>query len=134
MSQQPTDLEFNLSYEPVRNIQFNVFLDNRVGKLYELLSVFEGKALVVAGLSVIDTSDCAIARVLTSRSELARRLLERAQLAYNEAPMIVVEVPADHTLLGLCLVAIEVSLVVVALEMSPLLWLRSNPRRRRRGA
>ncbi len=102
MSQQPTDLEFNLSYEPVRNIQFNVFLDNRVGKLYELLSVFEDKALVVAGLSVIDTSDCAIARVLTSRSELARRLLDRAKLPFNETPVIVVEVPKGHTLSELC--------------------------------
>ncbi len=122
MSQQPTDLEYNLSYEPVRNVQFNIFLDNRVGKLYELLSIFENQALCVAGLCVIDTSDCAIARVLTSRSELARRLLGRAKMAFSESPVIVVEVPPDHTLPGLCraLLSAELSIkYVYPLLVSP---------------
>ena len=74
MAQTPVSDQTTFGFEPPRNTQFSVFLDNRVGQLLDLTGVFEGHALTMAGLSVIDSADHAVVRVLTSRSDLARRL------------------------------------------------------------
>lgn len=74
------------------NTQFSVFLDNRVGKLRELVQTFDApSAIELVSLSVIDSTGHAVVRVLTSRAELARRLLDRAELPYSEADVLVVE-------------------------------------------
>ncbi|MCC7205608.1 MAG: hypothetical protein IT441_11050 [Phycisphaeraceae bacterium] len=104
MSQAPTDQLTARGYEPPLNTQFSVFLDNRVGKLRELVEVFNGHALQLASMVVLDAADHAVVRVLTSRADLARRLLERAQLPFSECEMLVVEIDAarGRTLGELC--------------------------------
>ena len=89
-------------FEPPRNTQFGVFLDNRVGKLLDLVDVFDGHALTLAGLSVVDSADHAVVRLLTSNSELARRLLQRANMTFSEADVLVVEMGRGKTLAELC--------------------------------
>lgn len=91
-----------LGYEPPRNTQFSVFLDNRCGKLLELVEIFEGHALHVVALSVIDSADHAVVRLVTSRADLARRLLERHNIPFSEAEILVVELSHDNTLSKLC--------------------------------
>jgi hypothetical protein len=90
------------SYQPPMNVQFSVFLDMRVGKLLDLLETFQGHALTLAALAVVDATDHAVVRVLTSRSELARRLLQRHDLPCSEADVLVVELDDDHTFAGMC--------------------------------
>ncbi len=89
-------------YEPPRNVQFNVFLDNRVGKLLELVEIFHGQSLRLAGFSILDSADHAVVRLITSRSDLARRLLDRHDFPYSEADVMVVEIDDHHTLGMLC--------------------------------
>jgi hypothetical protein len=89
-------------YEPPRNVQFAVFLDNRVGKLRELLDIFNGQSLKLAGFSILDSADHAVIRLLTSRSELARRLLEQHQIPYSESDVLVVELTGTQTMKCLC--------------------------------
>ncbi len=89
-------------YEPPRNTQFSVFLDNRVGKLLELLEVFDGHDLKLVALSVVDSADHAVVRLVTSRSVLARRLLRRHDLPFSEADVLVVELGQGKTLAKLC--------------------------------
>ena len=103
MSQAPLIDDQALGYEQPRNIQFSVFLDNRVGKLLELVQVFEGHALAIAGLSVIDSADHAVVRLITSRSDLARRLLTRHKLPFSEKEVLVVELTRNHTMATMCL-------------------------------
>lgn len=57
------------------NTQFSVFLDNKVGTMLELLGIFEGEDLRLVALSVIDSADHAVVRMVTSREVLARKLL-----------------------------------------------------------
>lgn len=102
MSQSPVSDQTALGYEPPRNTQFSVFLDNRVGRLLDLLEVFDGHSLTLAGLSVVDSADHAVVRVLTSRSELASRLLQRHGLAFSEAEVLADEISRDKTLTALC--------------------------------
>ena len=97
-------------YEAPRNTQFSAFLDNRCGKLLELLEIFHGHALRLVSLSVMDSVDHAVVRLVTSRSELARRLLQRHNIPFSEAQILVVELSADRTLSQLCIALLSAEL------------------------
>src|SRR5262245_35555370 len=103
MSQSHVSDEVTFGYEPPRNTQFTVFLDNRVGKLLELIQMFQNQQLVVAGFSVHDAADHAVVRVVTSRGELARRILKRNDMPFSEAEVLVVELnDGGNTLAKMC--------------------------------
>lgn len=102
MAQVPTDQVTARGFEPPVNRQFSIFLDNRVGRLHDLLEVFSGQALTVAGLSVQDSADHAVVRLVTSNSELSARLLDRHNLPYSEAEVLVVELGGGKSLDALC--------------------------------
>ena len=111
MSQIPVDVPTARGYQPPVNTQFSVFLDNRVGRLMKMLEVFDSASqLTVAGLSVVDSADHAVVRLLTSRADLARRLLERNQRAFTEIDVLAVELPHDHALIEVCQVLMGVEL------------------------
>ena len=55
--------------------QFIVFLENRVGALHELLRQIERDDLRIMALSILDSADCAVARVIVNNYERARELL-----------------------------------------------------------
>lgn len=94
--------EMTLGYEPPRLVQFSVFLDNRCGKLLELLKVFDGQACELAAINVLDSADHAVVRLLTSRAELARRLLKRNKFAFSECDVIAVELRPGQSLANIC--------------------------------
>ena len=77
-----------------------MFLDNRVGKLRELLDIFNGQSVKLAAFSILDSADHAVIRLLTSRSELTRRLLQRHEIPFSESDVLIVELgwPADDEL------------------------------------
>jgi len=110
MSNMP--FETAMGYEPPRNVQFSVFLDNRVGKLKELIDIFDGHALTLAALSVMESADHAVVRLITSRCDLARRILQRNHFSFSESDVLVVELNAGHTLsfMGTLLLSAEVSI------------------------
>lgn len=112
MSQMPVSDQTARGYEPPRNTQFSVFVDNKVGRLLEVIEVFHGKPLVLAGLSVVDSADHAVVRLITSHGDLARRLLERHQLPFSEVSILAVELGQGKTLPEMCrcLLAAELSI------------------------
>lgn len=112
MSQAPTSEALSPAYEPPKNTQFGIFLENRVGKLVDLLDVFDGHAITLAGYTVIEAADHAVVRLLTSRADLARRLLERASMQFGESEVLVVEIDGRRSMAKLCraLLAAELSI------------------------
>lgn len=102
MSQQPVDDLTARQYEAPRVTQFSVFLDNRVGKLLELLEVFEGQAVRLVALSVVDAADHAVVRLVTSNAEVARKLLRQHELPFAEVDVLVVELGRRQTLSSVC--------------------------------
>lgn len=98
MAPGTADTSITPGYEVPRNCQFNVFVDNRVGKLLQLMDIFQGQALTLAGMSVIDAADHAVVRLLTSSSVLARRLLQRHELSFTESDVLIIELPDTSTL------------------------------------
>lgn len=112
MSQTPVVQDTTHGFEPPRNTQFSVFLNNRVGQLLDLVRIFDGQGAMLAGLSVVDSADHAVVRLLTSRAELARRLLLRRGMPFSEAEVLAVELTHNRTLAHLCqsLLAAEVNI------------------------
>ncbi|MBB6429090.1 acetolactate synthase [Algisphaera agarilytica] len=111
MSQIPIDTPTARGYQPPVNTQFSVFLDNRVGRLMDLLEQFDNaSALTLAGLSVVDSADHAVVRLLTSKADLARRLLNRCEYTFSEIDVIAVELPYENSLVSVCEVLTTVEL------------------------
>ena len=82
--------------------QFNVFLANRLGALLDLVRKFEMTDVRVVSLTVIETADCAIIRLVPSDYERAFEVLTAAKLPFTESDLLVVKVPDnDQPLLSI---------------------------------
>jgi len=89
-------------YEPPFNTQFSVFLPNKVGMLMQLVDIFDGRDLRLVALSVVDSADHAVVRMVTSSADMARKRLKSHAFAFAEADIIVVELGADQRIGMLC--------------------------------
>ena len=67
----PEPLQTSQGYEEPFSAQFSVFLANRVGQLKELLNLMAEKAVEVLGVSVVDSSDWAVIRLVFSEPDKA---------------------------------------------------------------
>jgi len=93
--------------------QFNVFLANRVGAMVNVLRVFENTDVRVVSMTIIDTADCAIIRMVVSDPERAVEIFERTKLMYTESDLLVVQLKdVRQPLLHICktLLATEVNI------------------------
>jgi hypothetical protein len=73
--------------------QFNVFLENRLGALMNLVRHFESTDIHIVSLMVMDTADCAIIRIVLSDPERALEIFQRAKLPVTESDLLVVRLP-----------------------------------------
>lgn len=73
--------------------QFNVFLANRLGALLDLVKRFETTDIRVVSLTIVETSDCAIVRLVTCSYERAFEVLSNAKFAFSESDLLVVKIP-----------------------------------------
>ncbi len=91
-------------YTPPTVRQFSVFLDNKVGRLHDLLEVFQDHPQVqVCALNVVDAADYAVIRMIPNNSDIARTLLRNRGLSCAEKDVLIVELEENHTLTTLCL-------------------------------
>lgn len=93
--------------------QFNVFLENRLGALLNVVRRFETTDIRIVSLTVVDSADCAIIRMVLSDPERALEIFELAKLPITESDLLVVQLPSgDQPLLQICkaLLAAEISI------------------------
>lgn len=91
-------------YAPPSVRQFSVFLDNRVGKLLELVQLFDDAPEVnLRAFSVLDSSDHAVVRLIFDNADAARHLMRRRQLAFSETDLLIVELSQHLSLTHICL-------------------------------
>ncbi|ADB17553.1 amino acid-binding ACT domain protein [Pirellula staleyi DSM 6068] len=100
------------NYPTIR--QFTVFLENRVGRLLEVVRRFEGSRVRIVALSINDATECAFVRFLLSDPERGREILERAGLAIIESDLIGVELPdGPQPLLQICTALLQAEINIV---------------------
>lgn len=58
--------------------QLSVFLENKKGRLYEALSVLAKEGINIRALTIADTSDFGILRMIVNNAESAKKALEAA--------------------------------------------------------
>jgi hypothetical protein len=93
--------------------QYNVFLANRMGALLDLVKRFETTEVKLVALTVVETADCAIIRIVPSDPERAYEILTAARLPFTESDLLVVKLPDnDQPLLTICkaLLAAEINI------------------------
>jgi hypothetical protein len=83
--------------------QFNVFLENRVGALLDVVRRFETTEIRIVSLSVVDLADCAIIRMVLSEPERALEIFRLAGIPVTESDLLVVQLPeGPQPLLNIC--------------------------------
>jgi hypothetical protein len=91
-------------YSPPVVRQFGVFLENKVGRLFELVRVFdEAPDVHLCAFSVVESSDHAVVRIIPNNADAARAVLREHALPFSEFDLLIVEVAEDHTLTSMCL-------------------------------
>ena len=76
--------------------QLSLFLDNRVGKLREVLRHLTAEDILVHALSVVDSADHAIVRLVVDRVGTACRALEENGVPTSVSQILAVEVPNER--------------------------------------
>ena len=88
--------------------QFCVFLENRVGRLHELLRHLERDDLRVIALTIVDSVDCAIVRIMLNDYERGKELFSLANFTVFESDILGVELPEEpKPLMSICSVLLE---------------------------
>src|SRR5438445_77141 len=89
--------------------QFNVFLENRLGALLNVVRRFETTDNHIVSLTIVDSADCAIIRLVLSDPERALEILKQANLAVTESDLLVVQLPeGPQPLLQICKALLQV--------------------------
>jgi hypothetical protein len=73
--------------------QISVFAENKVGQLLRITQLFEAKDIRILALSVVDSVDCAIVRMIFDSADEALRILHDAGFAVSVAEVVVVRLP-----------------------------------------
>src|SRR5262245_49455698 len=83
--------------------QFNVFLENKMGALMNVVRRFESTDIRIISLTIVDSADCAIVRMVLSDPERALEIFEQAKLPHTESDLLVVQLPeSTQPLLEIC--------------------------------
>ena len=73
--------------------QFNVFVENRLGNFLNVIRRFETSDNRIVSLTVVDSADCAIIRLVVRDPERALEVLQAAGLPVAESNLLVVQIP-----------------------------------------
>jgi hypothetical protein len=73
--------------------QISVFLENKSGRLAEVASVLAGAGINIRALSLADTTDFGILRLIVNDTEKAKQVLKDNGFTVGKTEVIAVEVP-----------------------------------------
>ena len=83
--------------------QFNVFLENRLGALLDVVRRLETTDIRIVSLTVVDSANCAIIRFVLDDPERAYEIFKQAGLPFTESDLLVVQLPdGQQPILEIC--------------------------------
>jgi hypothetical protein len=110
----PPQTERGSGFEPARVRQFTVFLENRVGRLQGLLGALETGAHPIRALSIEESGDSALVRLICGATDSARITLKEAGFPFGELDLLAVQIPKKNPqpLIAICstLLAAEINI------------------------
>lgn len=89
--------------------QIAVFLENKSGRLAEIASILADNNINIRALSVADTADFGILRLIVDKVEEAKKVLKDSSFTVGKTTVIAVEVPDKTGGLASVLKVIEVA-------------------------
>ena len=84
--------------DPVK--QFSVFTENRVGRLNDLTGLLKGSDVHIIAITVLDTTDSAIVRLIVDDPDKAQELMINNDFPYTENHVLAVEITDESDLRG----------------------------------
>jgi len=95
----------SIGTDPVK--QFSVFAENRVGRLYDLTALLRDNNVHVMALTVLDTTDSSILRLIVDDPDKARELMINNDFPYTEVDVLAVEINDEGDLKGVLAALLE---------------------------
>ena len=90
--------------------QFSIFTANRLGRLHDLVKLFDSNGVHILGLTVVESTESAIIRCAVDDPDRARDLLNEKGFAFTEAKLLVVAVDSATELHGVMSALLEAEL------------------------
>ena len=84
-----SDTAVPVAAEPVK--QFSVFIENRVGRLHDLVALLAKHNIHIMAITTIDQTDTALDRMIVDDPERARELMAANNFFYTESDVLAVE-------------------------------------------
>lgn len=110
----PPLTEHGAGYESTRLRQFTIFLENRVGRLQTLVRALEQGAGTIVALSIEESADTALVRLICSHPDASREILQKEEFSFSESELLAVELPkrTRQPLIAICsaLLAAEINI------------------------
>jgi hypothetical protein len=91
--------------DPIK--QFSVFTANQVGRLHELTALFKQNDVHVMAITVLDSADSAIVRLVVDDPDKARELMINNDFPYSEADILGVEIDDESKLTAVLAALLE---------------------------
>jgi hypothetical protein len=100
----PPQTQSGAGFEPTRIRQFTIFLENKVGRLQQLVRVFEEQAAKIVALSIEESGDAALVRIICADPELGKEVLSANGFPFGETDLLAVELPKKtrQPLIAIC--------------------------------
>jgi hypothetical protein len=110
----PPDTGTSSGFERTTLRQFNIFLENRVGRLSLLLHALEEGGQHVNAINIEESADAALVRLICCDATIGRRCLLDAGFSFSESDVLAVVLPPKQSfpLISICraLLAAEINI------------------------
>lgn len=93
-------------------LQFSIFVPNRMGRMLDITRHLAQRQVHILAMSVLDTTDSTILRVVVDDPDACHDVLERHDFAYTENPVVCVEIPDERHLQNVLAALLEAELNV----------------------
>lgn len=91
-----SDTATPVASDPVK--QFSVFIENRVGRLHDLVSLLAKHNVHIMAMTTIDQTDTALDRMIVDDPERARELMAANNFFFTECDVLAVEISDESQL------------------------------------
>lgn len=93
--QSPSTIK-NPGKDPIR--QFVIYAENKVGWLNDFTGMLKSHDIHVMAISVLDTTDSAVIRLVTNNPKQTAQLLKSRSISFTERIIIAVEMDSENSL------------------------------------